>query len=313
MSPRAIDLICRAADVDEALFTADEVAGWPRAAVEQLRVLNVLRQADTATHVECDACADRHVEKVDQISYPDGNVRFFIYCPEAGRVEVPSARLLQWAFDYGAFAKHVATATSAQGSPTCVVPDRVWRLGAVKLAGRSRGMFLVRGLLWPDAADVLAEARIRRDAVVFVAGILPDNAFWGEKPPHVAALADVAMLDADGLRVDMEHIDAQVELTEQVPKKKVLKKRSSRAGTIDRLTREMKKFLRDAKRRAMETMKRPSGPELLPRPTKTQLATLCGVSKGNVTLCFQDDSAALLRILYERAGTFDGVMSYKVK
>jgi len=299
--------------VPGALFTGDEVASWPRSMVKQLRALGVLQRSGTATHVVCDACGDHHVEKVDLFTYPGKVVRFFMRCPDVGRVEVSPDRLVQWAFDFGALAEHVAKAMKATGTAENTASGRVWRLGAVKLAGRSRGAFLLRGLLWPDAADVLAEARIRRDAVALVFGSLPPDGLWNGKAPHVMALSDVAVLDGDGLQVDLDHIESQIVLRDETPRKKPARKRNRRAGTIDKLTRELEKHILTAKKRALDTMRRPEGCEFLPRPTKVLLGRMCGVAKSTVTKCFQDESAKLLNILWTAAGTLEGVLSYKPK
>lgn len=313
MSLRTLDLLRRAADVPGALFTGDEVAGWPRTTVKQLEALDVLHQSGTATCVICDACPNHHVEKVDRITYPGDVVRFFIRCPEAGRVEVSPDRLVQWAFDYGALARYIAGAMKTTGTVENPVADRIWRLGAVRLAGRSRSIFILRGLLWPDAAEALAEVRIRRDAVALIFGSLPSDGLWNGNAPHVMALSNVALLDADGLRVDLDHIESQIVLREETPRRKPVRKRNRRAGTIDKLTRELETHIRSAKKRALDTMKRPNGQEFLPRPTKERLGKMCGVSKSTVTRCFQDNSAKMLQILWTMAGTLDGVLSYKRK
>ncbi len=308
---KTLDVICRAGDAPSARFSADDLDAWHEGIAEELSALGILKEVATAFHVVCDACAEGHIEPVDRVEYPDGTVRFFIRCPENGRVEVPSARLRQWGLDFDCLAVLLNEAMGGTGTPDCLSPDRLWRIGKARVRGRSREIYLARGLLWPDAVDVVKQARIRRDSVVFVLGGLPEDALCGATPPHRMEFGHVVSVGSAGLCVDLDHIEAQVELAEEVEKKKPQRKRSGLVGDIDRLVRELEQYFRDAKKLALDTLREPDGPTILRRPLRKELARQCDLSEAKVSRCFRDPSAKMLRILWEKAGTREGVMSYR--
>lgn len=111
-----LDIIWRAADNPHPVFAAEDLDGVPPEIRTTLTELGILRPSATATHVVCDACFEHHVEKVTPIQYPDKTTRFFIRCPENGRVEVPRESLFQWTVDFGPILTSLATALSAKGA-----------------------------------------------------------------------------------------------------------------------------------------------------------------------------------------------------
>ena len=110
MSPDPLDLLWRMADAAELLLTTDEIAEVPPSVLGSLKKLGLFRQDRAATHVVCDACAEGHVEEVIRVAGPVDSVRFYIVCPENGRVEVAPGRLLQWSVDYGPVRRAVVSA-----------------------------------------------------------------------------------------------------------------------------------------------------------------------------------------------------------
>ena len=146
MSPDPLDIIWRSADSPAPAFTADDMNGVPPETVARLTVLGILRQAAPAAHVVCDGCDGGHVERVISIPYPDGQTRFFIRCPENGRIEVTRNRLLQWSVDYTPLLAALAKALAVQGTLDEIVPNRIWSLGRASLAGKSKTVWAARGL-----------------------------------------------------------------------------------------------------------------------------------------------------------------------
>jgi len=151
MSHDLFDMIWRAADSTQPVLDADDVVPLHRGNIDRLVTLGVLKEGRTARYVACDACLDGHAEAVTAIKYPDGLTRFFINCPDHGRIEVERQRLLRWSVEYTPILQALASALSARGTPTEVVPGRVWNLGRASLAGKSKPLWAARGLAWPDA------------------------------------------------------------------------------------------------------------------------------------------------------------------
>ena len=86
----------------------------------------------------CLDCMDQHVEEVLPIKSPNGCTRFFIQCPENGRIEVSRERLLQWTVDYTPLQQALKAAFSVIGDPEEVAPGRIWNLGRAALGSKSR-------------------------------------------------------------------------------------------------------------------------------------------------------------------------------
>ena len=115
------------ADAREPVYTADDVAVWPKGVVEQLVSAGLLTAAPNATAVVCDACAGDHVEEVVYVESPPGTgLRAYIRCPLEGRVAVPLERLRRWEVNFRTVAQHSASALDTCGDVEEVVPVRVW-------------------------------------------------------------------------------------------------------------------------------------------------------------------------------------------
>lgn len=207
-----LSIILRRSDAREPRFAGDEVATWPYGAAERLTACGLVREVENATSVVCDACADRHVEEVVLIkSARASSPRFYIHCPENGRVLVPNDRLRQWEIDFTGLAGAVARSMDLAGKTEEVVPGRIWSLGKTTLAAQSRELFLARGLTWEDAREIHGKStrlHAARSALVFVAGEVPPNAIWNGDAPPVVAVKTVAGINATGLTVDRIHLES---------------------------------------------------------------------------------------------------------
>jgi len=237
-----LDIIWRAADNPRPVFAAEDLDGVPPQIRTRLTQLKILRPSATATYVVCDACFEHHVEKVTPIQYPDKTTRFFIRCPENGRVEVPRERLFQWTVDFGPILTSLATALSAKGSSTEIVPGRVWSLGRAALAGKSKPVWVARGLAWSDAEQLAQSIPKGRSPVLFYLGQAADDGLLGIPRESIIELRTVVHLDGSVV-VDRDAIEAQLADVESPPGKKQQKKQSQRDATVGALKREtLKRF-----------------------------------------------------------------------
>jgi len=200
------------ADAREPRFSGDEAVARADGVAKRLTGFGLIRQAENAGSVVCDACAGGHVEEVTLIKSPRGTpVRAHIHCPEHGRVRVKLERLKQWEVDFTGLAGAVARALELAGDVEELVLGRIWFLGKATIAAKSRELFLARGLMWQDARDVLgASVRLNaaKSAIVFAAGEVPPEEIWNGDAPPVVALKTVAAFGKDGLTVDRGHLEA---------------------------------------------------------------------------------------------------------
>lgn len=206
----ALGRIWERADSREIVLAAEVIAAWPAGDFGRLSALGVLKSAENATSVTCDACGRDHVEVVQSIESPPGSgLRAYIVCADSGRVAVPLERLRQWRIDYRALAERVARALSAAGDVQEIAPGRLWLLGKVTLGSRSREVFLARGTAWTGDGSVIAgHPRLSSSPsrLVLVAGALPPQEVWGGNP-LVAALSAVVSSDDTELVVDRETLE----------------------------------------------------------------------------------------------------------
>jgi hypothetical protein len=139
------------------LVTADEITGWPQEALACLIIQRVLLPVPPATTATCDSCSDNHAEEVQVVeSQSQSAPRYYIACPQNGRVQLEPERLRCWRIDGSGLAQVVSRLLNCQDQCRETVRGRLWSLGVAKLRGKTRDVFLVRGLGWNDAELVLS-------------------------------------------------------------------------------------------------------------------------------------------------------------
>jgi hypothetical protein len=200
------------ADAAEARFAADEVSSWPEGHEALLTEAGIIHRDNNTTTVTCDACREGHVEDVALIRSPPGSpVRAYIHCPEAGRVAVPLDRLKQWVVDFDGLAGAVARGLHLAGEVEELVRARLWFLGRMTVAGKSRDVFLARGATWIDAPDIFgprARLSASRGAILLVPGGTPTTDAWADDPPCAIALKLVARFEDRRLAFDRDHVES---------------------------------------------------------------------------------------------------------
>jgi len=206
-----LQIIWERADIEEPRFSGDEASKWDSSVAAGLIRAGLLRLADNATTVVCDACEDGHVEEVVYIRSPRGtSSRAYIHCPQNGRVEVPLQRLKQWVINFEGLAAAIATGLDLAGAVEEIVAGHTWFLGKATIAGRVREFFLARGLTWIDAEKTLGEsARLNAAsaAVVFVPGKVPADKVWRGARPAAVPLGVIARLKGARLSIDRVHLE----------------------------------------------------------------------------------------------------------
>jgi len=311
MSPDPHDLVWHCADNPSPALVLEDLEAIPQSDLDRLMGLGLVKQAATATHVVCDACAEGHVEEVDRIVYSEHVTRFFITCPENGRVEVPRERLMQWAVDYLPLFLSLSSALSASIGVTEVFPGRVWNLGRVALSGKSRTIWAARGLGWPDATQLVDVLPKGRSPVLFFLGQPPDGNLLQIPCESVIELRTVISLCDEGIAVDVDGIERQlVGETPEVAMKK-LRKRASRAATVDAIKQALREHLRAARDHAFNSRNRGSGSALLPRPSQKQLAAQLKIHESSVSRAINDPSDKEIAILWKAANDLEQVMQFK--
>ena len=189
--PDPVALFWDRMDLREPVFDADEWARLPAALRSSLAGAGVLQRTANARQVACDACDTGHIERVFDMPNPDGSRRFYIQCPEHGRIRVDEERLFRWAVNLDALVDLAVSVVGVSGKVEQLVPGRVWAAGRFIHRGVSRNVILARGVTWSDATNVVTGSgriRIATPPVVLVIGRVPAEDLWGSKIPAVIPL-----------------------------------------------------------------------------------------------------------------------------
>jgi hypothetical protein len=196
------ELLLRA-DQENAYLTR---SGFGEERLRALQSLGLVRQIENASAVPCPACADGHVPDV---AWSD-NQELVLWCPEVGRVSLEKSDIEQWVPDMNAIARSVGDSLETASSPEVLVPSRVWHFGRVWAHGVSWDLFLVRGLLWPDASRrILDLGRLQASArpIVLVPYGIPPATLWPEKRPSVVSLSELLRIENGRLLADWQYLE----------------------------------------------------------------------------------------------------------
>ena len=217
-APDPLPSILRRLDwLEDSVYPFDEVKRWPRGALDRLLAAGIIRETNPAREVTCGNCADGCLITPDIFEdHRTGQMVCTGWChdPEDGGLVTFSVdRLRLWEPHFEGLALFVARELSTTGGVTTVVPGRVCLMGSLVSDGCCRDVFMARGLTWPDAGGVLAQAdRLRASAspVVLVPDQMPPLDFWQTLRPVVASLTE-ALVQADGVaRLDRATLLARI-------------------------------------------------------------------------------------------------------
>ena len=188
------------ADLDVAAFRGDELPAFGPAALQVFKTEKLLKRGEDLREVECGDCGNPHIEEVDIITdSPDGVPRAYLACG-AGRASVDLVRLQVWAIDFDRLADVASSALGLGGRIVQVATGRVWLLGTAKFADRTRDVFLVRGIRWPDALLLLSgNARLSSSPcpLILCMDRVPDDADWRGHERLVISLSESDWLEGD--------------------------------------------------------------------------------------------------------------------
>lgn len=298
-------------DRNPPLFFDDQLEPALAGARDQVFGMGLLRQGPPSRNAACPDCG-YGCRIVWESNERTGARVAFISCRTCGPIEVEPDRLRQWAIDVPQLLAAVKAAGRISGPVNEVVEGHLWHLGAA-VWGRRREAYFIRCAHEGVRARVACALKTHPKAVLF----FPDEAaahWWGSATDNpVVALESVVTLAAGGLAFDAAAV-AEL-LADAQPgngaKPTPCPKRSSRLADIARLTEAMVAFLRTARDHAFATEELTGTPELLPRPSKTQLAKETKIPKSRVTRCFKDKSARELKLYWKTAISLEEVMKFK--
>ncbi len=190
----ALQQILIRAELEGHAIGFDEAQQWSAVDGGALVNLGILRPADDAEYLTCDACDDPHDAEVIRDCGHDPR----IYCPDVGLYRIGADRLRQWEVDFVRLAQLLSGTLGLHGVVQEVTPGRVWLLGRRQVTNRTAEFFLAHGLSRTDSLDVLRTAvRLQSSPapIVFVPDRLPEHAEWRENGRLLLRLSEWAQLE----------------------------------------------------------------------------------------------------------------------
>jgi hypothetical protein len=174
--------------------------------VPALERAGVLAPTELARALECDSCGQGDVEPVLVADVPDCPRRWYILCPTDGPVWVSAERLRRWQVR-----PKVIGRLLTRVDPVERLPDRVWKLGPLRIGPQSQFGWLVAGWRVETGLSERVPELSQPNALVFVPNDLPTQAVWGPAtPPRVIPLTDVLTLREAELTVDRAALAAHL-------------------------------------------------------------------------------------------------------
>lgn len=124
-----------------ALVSEEELNGWPKEAVRELKAQKLLTKASPAKTVVCPGCERECVMPVNTVSGGTGESASFVVCDkrdDINRVPIPAAQLRQWRCGVEAVARFTASSLGLRSDSPRKAADGLWELGVIKGAKRSQ-------------------------------------------------------------------------------------------------------------------------------------------------------------------------------
>lgn len=201
-------------------YTSQSFDGWLEADVLNVLKQSWLRETAAAECVVCPECLD-HDEQPVMLESPGGGVRWYIPCPEYGRVRLRPEELRQWCFDLNAIATDVVRALSLTGTVSVEIPDKLWRLGRASWQQKSREVWLLRDWRSLSEAELKSAMKPAARAIVLTYDSVVPEPLWPGRSPAFIALSRVSQwcdnrLSFDALQL-FECVTDQDDMVSEAP------------------------------------------------------------------------------------------------
>lgn len=305
----SLQLLLRRLASKHAVLRADEFIGAQRAALQQLQHWGFLRPIAPASSASCPGCHGA-AELVERLTgAPTGRPRIYATCPDCGPTQIPAEQLRRWQVDVPKFLAAVGEAGGIKGPVAEVVPRELWRLGKVTW-GQSREV-LFATLAFEPSSELCSLLTDRPKSILFVPTERQLSEWHEAIQNETFTLEDVLRLDGDRLVFATDAVVDRLHDPADAPKRQgAVKKRASRAAKIERLTKEVEKLLLAARDYARHMHATTGTPALLPRPTQRKLAEMSEMDEVDVSRCFKDPHARLLRWYWDMLGDLDSLLGW---
>lgn len=275
---------------------------WPSQLVP-LRRAGVLCETVSASDWWCDDCVEHH--QVEYHDFPTGR-KAIVHC-DAGIIRLTADQTDRMALNAESMLRWLFASSRLAIEP--MITNHLWKIGRHTIGSRSRELLFVRGVV-PSFIDEVASTLSTHPKAILFTPTTGAAKFWRTKVQCIVVALDLAVdLLKQPPHLDWNIIEEEFIGPETISKPtKQRQKRATRTANIERLRDELKRHLHAAADHAVATAETNAGITLLPRPSKTNLAKLTGLSKSDVTRCFADPTATELNLLWQTADDLEAVL-----
>ena len=297
-------LLNRTCSSDAPRMSADESKDYPWEMLQEKKYLTPSENQDAIFCPTCHHFADvvwMHIKGRGDVPYGA--------CVECRSYEIDPGLLRTWLVRLETILERVAEQLELRGGVHSHIPNLLWRLGRKK----NREYFYIRRFK-SDERRILRNELSKMPKAVLITGTdhnlkeirfdLDNASFSLESMAHLDDECEL-VIDFEALR----DIIGDDDIPDKKSKPKPAPKGGMIAVSIEKLIKELEQFLKDARDHALATAER-DDIDLLPRPTKEDLAKRIGVSPATVTRCFAHKSrnANLLNLLWEQANDLKSIL-----
>jgi hypothetical protein len=275
-----------------------------------VRDLGLLQPTTPSRWIACPACPTGHVSRVDYL--PDrvtGSVAPYLFCPDYGLVDVPEAALCRSLIDEPRFVAAVGQALGTFPGASTRIGTAAWQLGRLRSPLRSKTAYLVLRVRPKDQPELTALFATRPKAVLFLPTPAAEAAWPSDEPEARLPLSDFLTLTDGRLECDRPGLAAA--LRNDAPARPKVKSSGGgvRLKQINGLRKELQRHIRAARDYAFRRRQLTGEAALLTRPTQEQFGDRVGLSKYQTSNCFNHEEGRELKLLFDRAGDLDWIMS----
>ncbi|MCC6425858.1 MAG: hypothetical protein IT435_03450 [Phycisphaerales bacterium] len=203
-----------------AIFTAKDIARWPRGLHGVLIRRRILRESQLADSILCDDCEEGCIITPEVREDPRNGVAVGVhYCakPGCGRITIDIEQLRQWQSDFEGLADWLCAELSLGPAPVSIVGKRLYSLGTQPTPHGAVEVFLARGLSQASGYDLVMQnadrLRAAQGALVIVPAHMPLPALQPILASRWVTLSDFVRWDENLVSLDASPLVKQIEST----------------------------------------------------------------------------------------------------
>lgn len=256
-----------------------------------------LAENGTIRETSCPSCERGGLTVFEEPS-GSGEREYTAYCGECGVIRLDRGDVAAYAFEYSAIAAFAAAGIGMRGAPEEMEPERLWRLGQTRVAGKPVFAWAARGLHWSGRFHMHGFPRFGGNATILLLDECPVGFCPAQECGPLLPLKDYVELENGVFRFDAESFREAIPLmADGKPRRPPIRK--SRADNTAAIKKYLKEELRNIKEIMWQQKADGAGIRPPPRPKQKQIAGMLGLSEAAVSRILKSTDDLELRRLWD--------------